>query len=47
MTVTQITQDHLDQLETFFNAGDRGGFYLLYYDLTGSREALLQAHVAT
>ena len=47
MTVTQITQAHIDELESLLLNGDRGGFYLRYYELSGSQQALLQAHIST
>lgn len=47
MTVQQITLADYDILKTILESGDRGGFYLKYYELTGSRMALIQAHITT
>jgi len=35
MPVKQITQEHLAELSTYIATGDRGGFYLKLYQLTG------------
>ncbi len=52
MPVTQLTSEHIEQLRARLYSdgpdsiyGDRGGFYLLYYQLTGSAQALIQAHI--
>ena len=37
-----LTQKELDYLEQFLTAGDRGGFYMAYYNMTGNEEAILQ-----
>ena len=43
----QITETELDYLESFLEAGDRVGFYVAYYNMTGSAGALLQARVSS
>jgi hypothetical protein len=42
-----LAQQELDALNAIVTAGDRAGFYVLYNAMTDSREALLQAKVAT
>jgi hypothetical protein len=42
-----FTQQELDALKAILDSGDRGGFYMAYYAMTDSTEALLQAKVAT
>jgi hypothetical protein len=42
-----ITQSDLSQLQARIDAGDRAGFYILYYNLTGSEQALVQAQVSS
>src|SRR4030081_3048325 len=42
-----ITQNDLSQLRARIDAGDRAGFYILYYSLTGSEQALVQAQVSS
>jgi hypothetical protein len=44
---TQLSLEDVDTLRSYINSGDRAGFYLWYSYLTGSREALLQAQVAS
>ncbi len=43
----QLHADEADYLAQTLRSGDRGGFYLAYYNLTGSGEALLQGRIAT
>lgn len=33
---TALTQQELDYLDSFLDAGDRGGFYIAYYNITAS-----------
>lgn len=47
MPVEQITQLHLDDLLNYINSGDRGGFYLKLYELTGEKQVLIQASITT
>ncbi len=43
----RITDEQFDNLKGFIDRGDRGGFYLYYYELTGSSQSLIQAHIST
>jgi hypothetical protein len=45
--VLVLTQQELGALNSMLQEGDRAGFYITYYEMTGSAEALLQAKVAT
>ncbi|XPF95837.1 hypothetical protein ACM9HF_07450 [Colwellia sp. RE-S-Sl-9] len=45
--VDTLTQDHINELQQFITDGDRGGFYLHYYELTGEVQALVQAQITT
>ena len=45
--VLVMDQRELDYLSNFLEAGDRGGFYLGYYNMTGSEQAFEQAQVST
>jgi preprotein translocase subunit SecD len=40
--MSSLTQADLNQLQARIDAGDRAGFYILYYNLTGSEQALTQ-----
>lgn len=42
-----LTQTELGQLKELLDAGDRAGFYLAYYGMTGNTEALLTARITT
>jgi Ca2+-binding RTX toxin-like protein len=42
-----LTAEELGMLKDLLNAGDRGGYYMAYHAMTGSREALVQAKIAT
>ena len=42
-----LTQEELDTLSALMQAGDRAGFYMAYYAMTGNPEAALQAKIAT
>jgi uncharacterized membrane protein YeaQ/YmgE (transglycosylase-associated protein family) len=42
-----LSQNDVAQLQTRIDAGDRAGFYILYYNMTGSTQALLQAQVSS
>jgi len=46
-SIVPLTQQELDALSDMLSSGDRAGFYLTYYAMTGSQEALLQAKIAT
>jgi hypothetical protein len=43
----QLTKAETDYLQSFLSAGDRGGFYLAYYNMTGSAQALEQGEITT
>ncbi|MDR6306464.1 hypothetical protein GGQ85_004196 [Nitrobacter vulgaris] len=46
MTVSQPNAADTAELNNLLVVNhDRGGFYLRYYELTGSTQALLQAHI--
>jgi hypothetical protein len=45
--MTSLTQANLDQLQARIDAGDRAGFYISYYNFTGSEQALIQAQVSS
>jgi hypothetical protein len=42
-----LSQNDIAQLQTRIDAGDRAGFYILYHNMTGSTEALLQAQISS
>jgi len=42
-----ITEEDLARLRAHLTDGDRGGFYMDYYRLTGSEQALEQAQITT
>jgi RTX calcium-binding nonapeptide repeat (4 copies) len=42
-----LTEQELAYLDQFLQAGDRGGFYMAYYNLTGSEAAIVQAKIST
>src|ERR1051325_7088261 len=42
-----VTQNDLNQLQARIDAGDRAGFYIEYYNLTGSQQALAQAQISS
>jgi hypothetical protein len=42
-----LTQSEINALQAMVDAGDRAGFYLAYYAMTGNPEALLTAKVST
>ena len=46
-TIVPLTEAELSALNKMLASGDRAGFYLTYYSMTGSQEALLQAKIAT
>jgi hypothetical protein len=46
-TIVPLTQQELEALNKMLASGDRAGFYLTYYSMTGSHEALLQAKITT
>lgn len=43
----KFSQAELDYLQSFLDHGDRGGFYMALYNMTGEGECLLQARIAT
>ena len=45
--MTQLTQTDLIDLQAYIAANDRAGFYMKYWELTGSEEVLLQAQIST
>ncbi|WP_250656910.1 hypothetical protein [Alkalimarinus coralli] len=47
MPVEQITEEHIQELSAFIADGDRGGFYLRLYELTGEKQVLIQAAITT
>jgi hypothetical protein len=42
-----LTNVELNAMQSMLNSGDRAGFYLTYYSMTDSAEALLQSKIAT
>ena len=42
-----LTDDELKYLESFLAAGDRAGFYVAYYNMTGSKQAVQQAQICS
>ena len=42
-----LTQSDVAQLQARIDAGDCAGFYILYYNLTDSQQALTQAMVSS
>jgi Ca2+-binding RTX toxin-like protein len=46
-SIVPLTEQELNALNEMLSSGDRAGFYLTYYAMTGSQEALLQAKIAT
>jgi RTX calcium-binding nonapeptide repeat (4 copies) len=42
-----LTPQELDYLQDLLDAGDRGGFYLAYYNMTGREQALIEGRVTT
>ncbi|WP_375415228.1 hypothetical protein, partial [uncultured Bradyrhizobium sp.] len=42
-----LSQNDIAQLAARIDVGDRTGFYILYHNMTGSTEALLQAQVSS
>ncbi|MEM8561040.1 MAG: calcium-binding protein [Pseudomonadota bacterium] len=42
-----LTDAELSYLRGFLVAGDRGGFYMAYYNMTGSQQAIEQAQIST
>ena len=45
--VIKMTDQESAYLNSFLRAGDRGGFYLAYYNMTGSTQAIVQSKVST
>ncbi len=45
--IVQLTNVELKYLQSFLDAGDRGGFYLAYHNMTGSAQALEQAKISS
>lgn len=42
-----LTQEESEILTKLVNSGDRAGFYMAYYAMTGNAEAALQAKIST
>jgi len=42
-----LTKAELDYLEDLLNSGDRAGYYIAYYNMTGSDQTLEQAQITT
>lgn len=42
-----LTADELTVINTLLEAGDRAGYYVAYYEMTGNNEALLTAKIAS
>lgn len=42
-----LTDVEIDAMQKMLDAHDRGGFYMVYYAMTGSEEAALQASIST
>jgi hypothetical protein len=47
MAVSQITQEHVNELQGFLDNGDRGGFYWRLFELTDSNQILIQGQIST
>ena len=47
MPTTQLTSNDIASLKSCLDNGDRAGFYIAYYNLTGSQEALVQAQISS
>lgn len=45
--VVKLSTAELTYLEQLMKAGDRGGYYLAYYNMTGSLQAIEQAKIST
>lgn len=45
--VIQLTDSELNYLQSFLDTGDRAGFYLNYFNIAGTSQALVQAKIAT
>jgi Ca2+-binding RTX toxin-like protein len=45
--VIQLTADELAYLQSFLDAGDRAGFYVNYFNMSGTSQAFEQAKIAT
>lgn len=43
----KISDAELKYLDDLLRHGDRGGYYMALYNMTGQEEALLQAQIAT
>jgi hypothetical protein len=46
-SLLKITQKELDYLESYLDRNDRGGYYMALYNMTGNKQALEQAQIAT
>ena len=42
-----ITSEELNYLQSFLDVGDRGGFYIALYNMTGNDGAILQGQIST
>lgn len=47
MAVSQITQEHITELQALLDNGDRGGFYWRLFELTDSNQILIQGQIST
>jgi hypothetical protein len=47
MAGKQLTQEQFKELERIFSTGDRTGYYVKYYEYTGSEQSLLQAEISS
>jgi hypothetical protein len=46
-TTLALTDQELAVLQQLVDGGDRAGFYMAYYAMTGSQEAALQAKISS
>lgn len=42
-----LTQVEMDYLRSFLDTGDRSGFYMAYYCMTGQDQAAVQAQISS
>lgn len=43
----KISQQEFDYLQSFLDLGDRGGYYMALYNMTGNEQCIEQAQIAT
>ena len=47
MSSPTLTQQEINELEELIESGDRTGYYVRYYELTGSEQTLMQARISS